>query len=43
VRDQIAKELMRSQNSNKSQRKSAIKSEIFNKNNLKYLIDELKT
>ncbi len=39
VRDQIAEELMRSQNSNKSRRKSAVKSEIFRKNNLKHLID----
>jgi hypothetical protein len=39
VRDQIAEELMRNQNSNKSRRKSAIKSEIFRKNNLKHLID----
>ncbi len=39
VRDQIAEELMRSQNSNRSRRKSAVKNEIFRKNNLKHLID----
>ncbi len=39
MREKITKELMRSQNSNKSRRKSTIKSEIFRKNNLKHLID----
>ncbi len=39
VRDQITKELMRNQNSNKSRRKSAIKNEIFRRNNLKHLIN----
>jgi hypothetical protein len=39
MREKIAEELMRSQNSNKSRRKSAIKNEIFRSNNLKHLID----
>jgi hypothetical protein len=39
VRDQIAEELMRNQNSSRSRRKSAVKSEIFRRNNLKHLID----
>jgi hypothetical protein len=39
MREKIAEELMRSQNSNKSRRKSTVKSEIFRKNNLKHLID----
>jgi hypothetical protein len=39
MREKITEELMRNQNSNKSRRKSAIKSEIFRNNNLKHLIN----
>ncbi len=39
MREKITEELMRNRNSNRSRRKSAVKSEIFKKNNLKHLID----